>query len=108
MINPSIIPGVLFAPISVSASGDTTVVAATAGSKIRVIKYSLVCAGAVVVTWKSSIAGAISGPMSFLANGGISDAAEIAGIMQTAVGEALVLNLNGNVSVGGTLAYVLA
>lgn len=96
-----------YAPISASTSGDNTVVSGVANRQIRVVKYSLVCAGTVVVTWKSSVAGAISGPMSFAANGGISEPSASCGIMQTAAGEDLVLNLNGNVSVGGTVTYVL-
>lgn len=96
-----------FVPISVSSSGDNTIAPAAAGYQVRVVKYSLVCAGAVVVTWKSASAGAISGPMSFAANGGISEPSCPSGIVQTAVGEALVLNLGGNVSVGGSVTYIL-
>lgn len=96
-----------YAPISISTTGDNTVISGTAGLRIRIVKYSLVCAGAVVVTFKSSIAGAISGPMSFAANGGISEPAASCGLMQTAVGEDLVINLNGNVSTGGMITYIL-
>lgn len=96
-----------FAAISASSSGDTTVVAAQSSKRIRVIKYSLVCASAVVVTWKSSTAGAISGPMSFATNGGIADDYCPEGIMQTVAGEGLVINLGGSVSVGGVLTYIL-
>lgn len=98
----------MFAPISVSTSGDNVVVSGTGGKQIRVLDYTLVCAAAVVVTWKSSTAGAISGPMSYGANGGVSTPFSPAGKIQTAVGEDLVLNLGGNVSVGGHLSYILA
>ncbi len=97
----------LFAPISVSASGNNTIVSAVTSRQIRVIKYDLVCAGAVVATWVSSVAGAISGPLSFATLGGISESYTPAGIMQTVAGEGLVLNLSGNVSVGGSLTYIL-
>lgn len=97
----------LYAAISASTSGDNTVVAATSGFRIRVIKCSYVCASAVVVTWKSSVAGAISGPESYAANGGMSEPYCPAGIMQTAIGEGLVINLGGNVSVGGKMTYIL-
>ncbi len=96
-----------FSAISVSSSGDNTIVAGVPSKQIRVLGYDLVCAGAVVVTWKSSTAGAISGPKSFAANGGESKPESITGLLQTAVGEGLVLNLGGNVSVGGELTYVL-
>lgn len=101
-----LVMGQQFAAISASSSGDNIVVAAVVGRQIRLIKYSLVCAAPVVITWKSSVAGAISGPESYAANGGIADYCP-EGIMQTAQGEALVINLNGNVSVGGKLTYVL-
>lgn len=109
MYSPAVweVPNPQFAPISISGSGDNTIVAAVGGKQIRVVKASLVCAAPVVVTWKSSAAGAISGPMSFAANGGISEPQTSAGIIQTAVGEALVINLGTSVSVGGALTYIL-
>lgn len=97
----------LFLPISVSTSGDNTVIQAVAGFYIRVIRWEWLCNGAVIVTWKSSVAGAITGPMSFAQNGGISTPECPAGIVQTAKGEALVCNLSGNVSIGGNLTYML-
>lgn len=97
----------LFAPISVNASGDNTVVAAVPGFYIRVIKWAWLCNAAVIVTWKSSIAGAITGPQSFAQNGGRDSSESPAGIVQTARGEALVCNLNGAVTVGGELTYML-
>lgn len=97
----------LFAPISFSTSGDNTIVSSTTGKQIRVLRLSLVCAGVTVLTWKSSVAGAISGPMSFVANTGISEPFCPKGLMQTAVGESLVLNSSQAVSVGGTLTYIL-
>lgn len=102
----TIIRGQYFVPISVSSSGDNTIVAGIPRRKIRVIKYSFLCADAVIVTWKSSTAGAITGPESYAANGGIADAYD-SGIMQTATGEGLVMNLSGAVSVGGKLTYIL-
>ena len=97
----------IFAAISVSSSGDNTIVSGSPNKQIRVLDYTLVCAAAVVVTWKSSAAGAISGPMSFGANGGVATPYSPAGKIQTAVGEGLVLNLGGNISVGGHLSYIL-
>lgn len=97
----------LFGAISVSSSGDNTVIAAVPNRQIRVVKVAMVCAAAVVCTWKSSVSGAISGPMSFATNGGISEPYTPVGIFQTAIGEGLVLNLTGAISVGGTLTYIL-
>lgn len=102
----------LFAPVSCSSSGDNTIVSLIAGRRLRVVSYLLVTAGDVVVTWKSSVAGAISGPMS-LGNtssgqgGGASHPTGPSAALQTAVGEALVLNLSDAISVGGHLTYIL-
>lgn len=97
----------IFVAISVSSSGDNTIVSGSANKQIRVLDYTLVCAAAVVLTWKSSAAGAISGPMAFGANGGVATPYSPAGKIQTAVSEGLVLNLGGNISVGGHLSYIL-
>lgn len=96
-----------FAAISFSSSGDNILVAAVAGFQIRILSYNLVCAGQTALTWKSSVAGAISGPKSFLSNSGISVAYSPKGHIQTAVGEGLVLNSSQAVSVGGELTYIL-
>lgn len=53
-----------FAAISFNASGDNTVITGTTGKQIRVLAYNYMNAGATVTTWKSSVAGAISGPKS--------------------------------------------
>lgn len=97
----------LFSPISVNASGDTTVVIGVAGKQIRVVRYEFTVAGDVTVTWKSQTAGAITGPMPFIALGGISSDYTPSGIFQTAVGEGLVINLSDAISVGGELVYIL-
>jgi len=94
-----------FAAIDASLAGDTTVVAAVAGRRIRVVKYSFLCAAAVTVRWKSGAGTNLSGLMAFAANGGISEPYCPVGILQTALGEALVINLSGAVGVGGLMTY---
>lgn len=96
-----------YAVIDASTSGDTTVVSAVPGRSIRVIVMGFICDDAVVLTWKSSIAGAISGPESYGAHGGMQTPYIPPGIMQTAIGEALVLHSNASVDVGGKLTYIL-
>ena len=96
-----------FVPISVSSTGDTVLVAGIAGRRIRVVSYNFFVAAGVVVTFKSSVAGAITGPKSVASNGGISTGEHPGGLFQTAVGEDLVINLSSNVSVGGELTYIL-
>jgi hypothetical protein len=96
-----------FSAIAVSSSGDNTVVAAVPNRRIRVIRWGVVCAAAVAITWKSSTAGAISGARSFAANGGLESTYCPEGLFQTAIGEALVLNLSSAVAVGGDLTYIV-
>lgn len=98
----------LFAAIdNAAAAGNTTVVASLAGKRIMPIKYSLVCAGAVTVQWRSGGGANLSGPMAYAANGGISEPECRAGIMASVAGEGLVLNVSGAVQVGGMLTYIV-
>jgi hypothetical protein len=96
-----------FAVINTSSSGDTTLVAAAGASKvIRVIAYTLVCDAAVAVKFTSGAGGtALSGAMSFAANGGASAQCE-KGLFQTATNTALVINLSAAVGVRGHLTYI--
>lgn len=97
-----------FASIDVATSGDNTIVAAVASKKIRVLEYAIVCAAATTVIWKSATAGAITGDMSFAANGGIATPFSPLGKFETTAGEALVLNLSAANAVSGHLVYVEA
>lgn len=102
-----------FVIINASASGDSIIIPGILGRKIRVINYTLISAGAVIVTWKSAST-AISGPMSIAANGGMAPSSSaltpvgMIGLFETNVGENLVINLNGAIAVGGHLTYILA
>lgn len=100
----------LYGVINTASSGDTTIVPAIAGMRIRVVGYTALAAGAVVVTWKSDST-ALSGPMTIGGSVGLSmaqnqstDQSEF-GIIQTAPGGALVLGLSAAVQVGGHLNY---
>lgn len=97
-----------FAKIDAASSGDNTIVAAVTGKKIRVIKYSLVCAGAVTVTFASAAGTGtkLTGTMSFAANGGIADGFCPAGHFETAAGALLNMSLGGAVQVSGSLTYI--
>jgi hypothetical protein len=99
-----------FAAIDVAASGDNTLVAADATRKVKVLSYVLVADAAVTARWKSGAAGNLSGAMSLAANGGAVAPAIAPGQghwLETAVNQALVLNLGGAVGVRGHLSYVL-
>ena len=101
---------ILFAAIDVSASGDNTIVAADATRKIKVLSYNYVCDGTVAVRWKSGAGSNLSGAKSFVANTGLCSAVGTpAGghLLETAVNQALVLNLSAAIGVRGELSYFL-
>lgn len=96
------------AVIDTTTSGDNTIVAADATRRIKVYAYDLVVAGSVSVRWKSGAATNLSGAKPFAANGGISKVGQpSAHLLETAVNQALVLNLSAAVQVSGELSYFL-
>jgi hypothetical protein len=98
-----------FAVIDATGMGANAIVALVANRRIRVLDYLIVAAGAVVATWNSD-ATPISGDMSLAAQGNAGDGAgagSLVGVMETAEGEALNLNLNAAVSVQGHLTYIV-
>lgn len=94
-----------FAVIEASNSGSNEVVAGVSDHKIRVLAYTLICAAAVTVTWKSA-ANSISGVMSYAANGGAAPSPLPLGLIETTTGAALNISLSSNLQVGGHLTYV--
>lgn len=97
----------LFASVSVASSGANQIVAADVAKKIKVVSYVLVADAAVTAKWQSA-ANDKSGAMSLAANGGVSAIGSFdAHIMETAVNEALNLNLGSAVGVRGHISYFL-
>jgi hypothetical protein len=97
---------ILFASISAASSGNNTIISAVTSKKITVLGYVLVADGAVTAQWQDGASGtALSGAMSFAANGGVS--AHLGGIpmMQGSTATLLNLNLGGAVGVRGHIAY---
>jgi hypothetical protein len=92
--------------ITASASGNTQVVAAQSGKKILVIAYTLLSNGTVNVKFQSATTD-ISGLKYLIANTGLVCGDLEKGWFETAAGEALNINLSGNVAVGGELVYVV-
>jgi hypothetical protein len=98
--------------IDVSASGDTTLVAAVSGRRIKVLSYVIVVADTVTVKFKSGSTD-ITGPFTFVSGGsGVSSPAALSSMgfipaFVTAAGEALVINLSAAKQVGGHLTYIL-
>ncbi len=99
----------LFATIVASASGATTIVALTAGKKIRVLAWDLKVNAAVNFKWQSHVTPTdLTGLYYNAGQGdGVARAFNPVGYFQTIAGEALDLNLSGSVAVGGSLVYVL-
>lgn len=101
------------APITASAGGDNTVVAAVAGYSIRVLAFVLTFSAAVNAKFKSGASTDLTGLLYGIGTGPPPITAEVPGevargLFQTQKGEALVLNLSGAVAVGGFVVYETA
>ena len=97
---------VLRAVITESTGASNEQVAAVAGSKIVVVQAMFICSVANVITWQTA-ANALSGAMSFGANGGYRDSDSSVGLFQTVEGEALNMLSGSAQQVSGYLSYVL-
>ncbi len=95
-----------FAKIAVSGATDNVVVAAVAGKKIRVLEYRFSANGTVAPKWKSTTTTDLTGPSYLTQFASAGAAFSPIGHFETATGEALVLNLDNAIAVGGHLAYV--
>ncbi len=101
--------GLQFALISVAADQtDSSLVAAVSGSSIRVVSYLFVVGATATVLFESGNSTAISGVMSFAANGvGSFGGNALAPAFETASGAALTLtNVGAGGDVRGHLCYV--
>ena len=101
---------ILFASISAASSGANTIVAADSTRKIKVLSYVIVSDDAVTVQWRSGATTVLSGAMSLAANGGVSAPPIAPGQgywLETAVNEALTLQLGSAIGARGHLSYYL-
>jgi hypothetical protein len=89
-----------------NVGGQSSLVAAVGGSIIRVLSYSIVTNGVVGIKFQSNNTD-ISATLFFASNGGIAIPSNPHGEFQTAVGEALNVNLNSAVAAGINFTYVL-
>ena len=94
---------VSFATINATTSGDTQVVAAVSNRRIVVVAYAVVASATVNIRFRSGTTD-ITGSMRVVEGGGIAHAYD-AGLFQTAVGQALNINLSANATVGGYVVY---
>jgi hypothetical protein len=90
-----------------TAAGDTTVVAAVASKKIRVLSYAIGPVSAAVNLYlKSSTVGAITSTKYLPPNGGMGRSLNHFGHCETTAGEALAINLSGAANVGIDVLYI--
>jgi hypothetical protein len=94
---------VKYLTISATTSGDTAVVPAVSGKRIRVIAYAVVASATVNIKFRSGTTD-ITGSMRVVEGGGIAHAYD-GGLFQTAVGQPLNINLSANATVGGYVVY---
>lgn len=100
-----------YAAINAGNAGDNTIIAAVPNKRIRILGYTVIASGIVTMTWKSGST-SISGPMAMAANGGAAPAttaltpAGLVGVLEGGIGEAIIINLGGAVTVGGHLVYI--
>ena len=94
---------VLYAPINAASFGDTQIIPAVSGKRIRVIAYAVIANATVSIKFRSGTTD-ITGSMRIVEGGGIAHAYD-GGLFQTAVGQALNINLSTNATVGGYVVY---
>lgn len=91
--------------VDVSSSGNNEVIAAIANMKIKVLGVVVVSASANTIYFKSATT-QISGSKALAANGGFTlPVSPDAPWMETAVGEALNIQLSAAAQVGVTIVY---
>jgi len=94
---------VLYAPINATSFGDTQIVPAVSGKRIRVIAYAVIANITVSIKFRSGTTD-ITGSMRVVEGGGIAHAYD-GGLFQTAVNQPLNINLSNNATVGGYVVY---
>lgn len=93
-----------YTPVNVSSSGDSELVAAVPGKRLKLISGLAVSAGTVSIKFKSASTD-LTGAMPLIANSGFVIPEATAGWIVTAQGEALNINLSGAVQVSGMIVY---
>jgi len=94
---------VQYATINATTSGNTQVVGAVSGKRIRVIAYAVIASATVNIRFRSGSTD-ITGAMRLVEGGGIAHAYD-GGLFETAVNQPLNINLSTNATVGGYVVY---
>ena len=93
-------------PLNFTGSGDQVVVTGAVGTRIAVMQFFFIVSTAVTLTFKSGST-ALTGPLSFLANG-----AQVQDFIQLPLmcndGDNFVINAAASVTLGGTLWFARA
>lgn len=98
---------VRYGVISLSAGGDMEIIAAIPGKRIYVLASAVIPAMTVEIQWKSGTT-ALTGVIPMNAKGIDNPSYCPYGNFRTAVGEALVLNSDAAVEIGGHITYLVA
>lgn len=88
-----------------AASGATTIVSSVANRKIRVLQYTCVADATCNATFRSNTT-PITGTFPIAQNGGLAVPYCPLGLFETAVGEALTVNITSAADLDGHLVYI--
>jgi hypothetical protein len=93
-------------PLNFTGSGDQVVVTGAVGTRIAVMQFFFIVSAAATLTFKSGST-ALTGPLSFLANG-----AQVQDFIQLPLmcndGDNFIINAAASVTLGGTLWFARA
>ena len=96
------------AAISVTSAGDSTIIAAVAGMKIRVVSLFIVSSGGTAsLKFQSSTTTDLMGPIVVEDQSKFDLDINEYGHFNTAAGEALSLNVSNKITLGGAITYFL-
>jgi hypothetical protein len=105
-LRDDLIPWTNQVPISFTGAGDQVVVTGQTGTRIAVLQFFFIVSATVVLTFRSG-ATALTGPLSFLANG-----AQVQDFIQLPIlcndGDNFVINAASPVTLGGILWFARA
>lgn len=96
-----------YAALALSASGNTTVIAAVTSKKIRVLAAVFVANGTVNLKFQTGTGGTdLTGLFYMVANTGAALPFNPAGWFETGAGVLLNANLSAAIAVGGSITYI--
>ena len=98
----------LFAPVSASGSGATTVVTGVPGKKLRVMAANVIASNTVNVKWQTQSGADLTGLAYVTQYSGYILGYCPIGWFETVAGDDLLINLSSGVPVGGHITYILA